>query len=426
MLDADFALFNVDQLVTVAPDVHPDAVGPLGVLEGAALAAKDNKIVWIGRMDDLRSEVRLGPEATILNAHGRVVLPGFVDAHTHPIFAGDRIADFYARSSGQPYEKQLESGIMHTVRETRKASEAQLLNLAYQRAETFLQYGTTTIQGKTGYGLTAEDECKSLRVLNRLQHIHPLKVVPAFLGAHLMPEDYAGSADQYIREVTDQWLPMAQDAARLVDVWSDEGVFTESQCRSLLTRARELGFELTAHANELGPGPGIRLACELGCLSVDHAVYADDDDIAALASGSTVAVLLPGTTLFLGSDQYAPARRMLEAGVCVAIGTDFNPGTSYTQNMQFILTLAVLKLHMSAEEAIQAATLHGARALGMEDMVGSLRPGKYCDFTVFCVGDYRAIPYFYAMNLVESVVAGGRVVVQEGNVVSSPPLSRPA
>jgi imidazolonepropionase len=261
---------------------------------------------------------------------------------------------------------------------------------------------------------------KSLSVLNRLQHLHSLKLLPTFLGAHVLPADFAGGADAYIDDIAEAWLPRIDGRAAFVDVWVDDGAFDAEQGRRLLRRARTLGFEITAHANEMGFGEGVRMAAELNAASVDHAVYLTGEDIAALVVSGTVAVLLPGTTLFLGSDEYAPARRLVEAGATVAIGTDFNPGTSCTQNMQFILTLAVLKLHLTAEEAIRGATLNGARALRMEDRVGSLEVGKYCDLTVFSADDYRSIPYQYAMNLVESVVAGGQIVVRDGGVLSAP------
>jgi imidazolonepropionase len=421
VIDADFALFNVDQLVTVAPGSHPAANGELGVINRAALGAKDGKIVWIGAMDAFHQEVQLAPDGLVLNTHGRTVLPGFVDAHTHPVFAGDRTGDFYARALGASYGQQLKSGgIMHTVEATRAATEDALLNRAFERADKFLQYGTTTIGAKTGYGLTEAAEMKSLSVLNRLQRLHALKLIPTFLGAHVVPAEFAGQADRYVDLIADEWLPKIDGRAALVDAWIDDGAFTPEQGRRLLERARRLGFEITMHANEMGFGGGVRLAAELNAASVDHAVYLSDEDIAALAGSGTVAVLLPGTTLFLGSDEYAPARRLIEAGVTVAIGTDFNPGTSYTQNMQFIMTLAVLKLHLTAEEAIRGATLHGARALRMDDRVGSLEVGKFCDFAVFSVDDYRSIPYEYAMNLVESVVAGGQIVVRDGAVLSTP------
>jgi imidazolonepropionase len=421
MLDADFAIFNVDHLVTVAPDCHPSAKGPLAIIDRAAVAAKDGKIVWLGTMDEMHDAVRLEANATVLNTHGRTVLPGFVDPHTHLVFAGNRVDDFYLRAIGGNYTP---GGVMTTVRATREASEDALLDLAYARAETFLQYGTTTLEGKTGYGLTEADELKALRVLTRLQHLIPLKVVPAFLPAHVVPSDFEGDADTYLQTVVDHWLPAARNLAAIVDVWGDEGAFTAQQCRRILDRARDLGFQTTAHANELGPHQTAREAAEAGVLSVDHAVYLDPTDIDALRRNDTVAVLLPGTTFFLGSNRYAPARDLIEAGVRVALGTDFNPGTSYTQNMQFILTLAVLKLKMSAEEAIRAATINAAAAVGMEQQVGSLEVGKYCDLTVFCVGDYRVIPYHYAMNSVESVVASGQIVVREGEIVTAPPLLR--
>lgn len=417
MLDADFALFNVDHLVTVAPGVHPDAYGELGVIDRGALAARNGSIVWVGPMSELRTSVRVAADATILNTHGRTVLPGFVDSHTHPVFAGNRAGDFYRRALGESYAEQLQTGgIMQTVEATRAASEDRLLELAYTRADGFLRYGTTTIEGKTGYGLTDDDEQKSLRVLIRLQHLHPLKVIPTFLGAHVVPPEFTGDPDAYVEDVVTNWLPRARDRAQFVDVWCDDDAFDVAQGKRILDAARELGFLLTAHANELGPHGGAKMAAEAGARSVDHAIYLDAGDIAAFKEHGTVAVLLPGTTFFLGSDRYAPARALLDAGVPVALGTDFNPGTSFTQNMQFILTLAVLKLGMTPEEAIRGATIVAARAVDLDDRVGSLAPGKYCDLAVYSVEDYRDIPYMYAMNQVETVVASGVVVVRDRQV----------
>ena len=307
---------------------------------------------------------------------------------------------------------------MRTVEATRAAGEEALLGLALNRADTFLRHGTTTIEAKTGYGLTREDELKSLRVMNRLQRMHALKLVPAYLAAHVVPSDHSGGQDGYVRALTHEWLPEARECASICDAWCEEEAFSADECRTILQRAGDLGLQCTLHASELGPTPGVRLAAELGCLSVDHAVYLDDQDISALAGSSTVAVLLPGTTFFLGSQTYAPARRLLDAGVTVALGTDFNPGTSFTQNMQFILTLAVLALKMTPEEAILAATVNAARAVGLAGMVGSIAPGKFCDLVLYQLDDYRAIPYNYAMNSVDTVVAGGRVVVQDGRVTA--------
>ncbi|GAC1445131.1 MAG: imidazolonepropionase [Chloroflexota bacterium] len=419
MIDADFVLINVDHLVTVAPGSHPSAYGELGVIDRGALAAKGTKIVWVGPGDEMAQSVKLSPDATILNTHGRVALPGFVDPHTHPIFAGNRNRDFYSRARGTTYGEQLHTGgIMDTVRATRYADEDTLLGLAFARCDNFLQYGTTTIEAKSGYGLTLDSEMQSLRALNRLQRLHPVKIVPAFLGAHVMPSDYRGTSDQYIDVIAQDWLPKARECAQILDAWCEDAAFTVDQCRTLLERGKSLGFELTMHANELGPGGGVRLAAEFGALSVDHAVYLDEADIATLRTSGTIAVLLPGTTFFLGSDTYAPARRLLDCGVNVALGTDFNPGTSYTQNMQFILTLAVLKLGMSAEEAIAGATRTAAQAIGLGDTVGSLEAGKYCDVTTYTTGDYRDIPYSYAMNLVDTVVANGKIVWRDGRVVA--------
>jgi imidazolonepropionase len=413
MLEADFALFNVDRLVTVAPNSHPTATGELGVIQRGALAAREHTIVWVGPMDELYDNVRLSPDATIVNTHGRTVLPGFVDPHTHPIFAGDRVEDFYARAAGRTYSEQLQSGgIMRTITATREKSEDTLLDLAFQRADTFLQYGTTTIEGKTGYGLTRDDELKSLRVLNRLQHIHPLKIVPAFLGAHVVPADFGGDAEAYLDELIEHWLPLVRDRAQIVDVWCDDGAFTAAQGQRLLQRAREMGFSLTAHANELGPHGGARMAAEMGALSVDHAVYLDDEDIATLRDNGTVAVLLPGTTFFLGSDRYAPARRLIDAGVRVALGTDFNPGTSPTASLPLAMTVACLSLDLSPEEALTAVTINAAAAVGLADEVGSIETGKVADVAVWRVPRIAQIPYWPAADLVRIVIKRGRVAFE--------------
>jgi len=424
MPDATFAFFNVGQLVTCAPGCHRAAEGEIGIIRHAGLAAVDGKVVWVGPMDEMEREIRLAPSATVVNTHGGTVLPGFVDPHTHPVFAGSRTGDFYARALGQSYQQQLASGgIRLTIAATRAATEDQLLDLAFQRGGTFLEYGTTTIGAKTGYGLTLPDELKSLDVLNRLQRIHPLKMVPTFLGAHIVPPEFEGRPAEYARTVAHEWLPEVRDRARIVDVWFDEGAFEVEEGREILEAAEALGFDLTAHANELGPHGGARVAAELGALSIDHAVYLDDADIAALRKSGTVAVLLPSTTLFLGSDHYAPARRLIEAGVTVALGTDFNPGTSMTQNMQLVLSLAVLKLKMTPEEVVLAATVNGAKALGMDGLVGSLQPGRFCDAATYSVADYRDIPYHLGMNLVDTVVASGTVVVRGGDFVSPGSLS---
>jgi imidazolonepropionase len=416
-IPADFALFNVGSVVTMAPGSHPDARGPLGSIQRGALAAREGKIVWVGHMDRFHDDVRLSPDAAVVDTHGRTALPGFVDAHTHPVFAGTRVDDFYARASGRPYQSR---GIMETVNATRAASEDDLLSLAYRRAETFLRYGTTTIGARSGYGLTLEDELKSLRVLTRLQRLQSLKVVPGFLGAHVVPSDFPGDGDAYVTQLVDAWLPAVREYAVFADAWCDEGAFTAEQCVRILERARKLGFELTAHANELGPTDGVRNIAALRPRSVDHLIYLDDGDIAALKESNAVATLLPATMFFINSDRYAPARRLLDAGVPVALSTDFNPGTSYTPNLQFVLTLAVLKLGMTAEEALRAITVNGARAIGMEDRVGTLEVGKFCDIAILDTDDYRTIPYVLADNPVDTVIANGVPVVCAGNLADNP------
>lgn len=418
MLEGDFALFNVDHLITMAPEVYPGAQGPLGIIGRAALVAQEGKVVWAGPMKDVHQHVRLAPNAVVLNTHGRTVLPGFVDAHTHLIFAGDRTDEFYARTLGSEASGEVRAeGVMRTIEATRGADESALLDLAYERADTFLRYGITTVGAKTGYSLSWQDEERALQVLNRLQHLHRLKVIPQLLPPAVLPPGESGQPERLTEAIIQSWLPAARNRAEFVAVWNDEGPLSLAQNERILHRARELGFKLSAQANQLGPNGGARQAAELGAVSVGPLLEVDKTDLEALARHGTVAVLQPGVGFYTDSGLYAPARQLLEAHVPVALATGFNPGTSPSQSMSMILTLGVLKLHMTAEEVLWAATVGGARALHLDHLVGSLAPCKYCDFSVFRVDDYHQIPASYGMNLVETVVANGQVVAQGAEIV---------
>jgi len=410
---------NTAALVTVAERPMEGARGDLGAIADGALVARDGRIVWVGPRAALPSV--LLEDAETLDAGGRLVIPGYVDAHTHPVFAGLRAEEFCARAAGQSYDELLErgdAGIMSTVRATRAASEDELLDLARARAATFLRHGTTTIEAKTGYGLSPEGEEKSLRVLERLRGATPLRVVPTYLGAHLVPAEYRADPEGYVRLLCETMLPAAAGRVAFCDVFCDRGAFTVEQSRRILRRAMELGMAPRLHADELADVGAARLAGELGAASADHLVYVDEEGMDAMARAGTVATLLPGTTFSLASERYAPARRLLEHGVRLALATDCNPGTCYTENMGLALSLAVLKLGLTAEEALRAATLGGAYALRRQGDVGSLERGKRCDLAVLDARDYREIPYHIGVNLARTVLVDGRVVVDGDHPVA--------
>lgn len=405
---------NTSQLVTVADGDVDGAQGPLRVVPDGALVARDGRIAWVGPRAALPSALAEGAET--LDAGGRLVIPGFVDAHTHPIFAGLRAEEFCARALGQPYQELLargDAGIMSTVRATRAATEDELLDLARARAASFLRHGATTIEAKTGYGLSPEAEEKSLRVLERLRAETPLGLVPTYLGAHLVPAEYHHDPEAYVRLLLDEMLPRAAGRVEFCDVFCDQGAFTVEQSRRILRRAMELGMPPRLHADELADVGAAVLAGELGAASADHLVYVDDRGMEAMARAGTVATLLPGTTFSLASDHYAPARRMIEHGITLALATDCNPGTCYTENMAMVITLAVLKLKLTAEEALRAATLGGACSLRRQQEIGSLEVGKRCDLAVLDARTYQEIPYHFGVNLARAVVVGGDVIFRE-------------
>lgn len=405
---------NTSQLVTVAERDVEGGRGALRAIPDGALAAKEGRIVWVGPRAALPETLAEG--AMTLDAGGRVVIPGFVDAHTHPIFAGLRAEEFCARALGQSYQELLargDAGIMSSVHATRAASEDELLRLARERAAQFLRHGTTTIEAKTGYGLSVEAEEKSLRVLERLRQATPLRVTPTHLGAHLIPVEYRDSPETYVDLLCDVMLPQAAGRVAFCDVFCDQGAFTVEQSRRVLRRAMELGMTPRLHADELANVGAAMLAADLGAASADHLVYVDDAGMAAMARAGTVATLLPGTTFSLASEQYAPARRMIELGVRVALATDCNPGTCYMENMAMALTLALLKLKLTAEEALRAATLGGAYSLQRQHEIGSLEAGKWCDLAILDARSYFEIPYHVGANLTRAVVVGGEVIFND-------------
>jgi imidazolonepropionase len=353
----------------------------------------------------------LAGDATVLDAGRHAVLPGFVDSHTHPVFAGSRAGEFAARVSGADSYAALlergEGGILSTVAATRAASDDELLESVRARADMFLAYGTTTFEAKTGYGLSTRDELRSLEIIRRLGDSHPCRIVPTFLGAHAVPAEYRGDPEAYVDLVTDQMLPAAASMAVFCDVFCDQGAFSVEQSRRILQRGAALGLIPRLHADELAAIGAAELAAELGAASADHLIRVTPTGIEALARAGVVATLLPGTSFCLAHGQHAPARALVDGGAGIALASDCNPGTCFSENMQLAITFACVNLRLTVEEAVRAATLGGAQALRLQDEVGSLEAGKRADLLLLSARSYQEVPYHFGVNLVRTVVVGG-------------------
>jgi imidazolonepropionase len=342
-----------------------------------------------------------------IDAAGCVVMPGFVDSHTHLIFGSPRLVDYEMRLAGASYAEIAAAGggILSSVEAVRGMSAAQLETQARAALAAMARHGTTTVEAKSGYALDEAGELKTLRLLAKLNG-DPLDIVPTYLGAHLAPPEYRGKPDAYIDWTTAEMMPQIRrrKLARFVDVYCDEGAFTLEQSRRYLDHARSLGFGLKIHAEQFARTGAARLAVELGAASADHLEQAGDEDTRALAQSNTIATLLPGSVFHLGLRTYAPARALIEAGAAVALATDFNPGTSPTYSMQMVLSLACTEMRMSPAEAISAATINGAHALRCADRIGSLERGKQADLLLLTVADYRELPYYFGTNNVHMTI----------------------
>jgi imidazolonepropionase len=394
-------------------------LGELRVLADAVVRCDDGRIAFVG--DESEHDRRFDPPDEVLDAWGSCLLPGFVDPHTHPVWAGSREDEFNRRLRGETYMEiaRAGGGINATVRATRAATREQLLVGTLGRLDTFLLHGTTTAEAKSGYGLDLETELRMLEVIRLADDCHPVELIPTCLAAHEVPPEHRDDPEAFVRRLIDEIHPeiSQRDLARAVDVFCEEGVFDLDQTRRLLADAAELGWRIHLHADELTPLGGAELAVELGALSADHLVHVTEAGIRALAASDTVAVLLPGTSFFLRS-AYAPAREMVEAGCVVALATDCNPGSSPTESMPTILALACLQLGLTVEEAITAATLNAAAALDRAADLGSLEEGKRADVVVLAAPSYHHLVYHYGVNPVRHVVKDGRVVVRDARRVS--------
>ena len=413
---------NASEVLTLSGPQVPRrgaALSQLGIIPDGAVLTQGRKILRVGRTSDLAAEARRR-RARAIDCRGRVVMPGFVDCHTHLVFASSRVEDFEQRIRGRTYEEIAAAGggIQYSARLLRRATERELVEQTDTFLEQFAAHGTTTVEVKSGYGLDVANEIKMLKVVRALGRKSPVELVPTLLAAHALPAEYKGRRGAYLELVTKRLIPdvARQRLAEFVDCFCDRGAFTVEECRKVFAAGRRYGLAPRLHAEQLSYTGACRLAIALDAASADHLDHLTQAEMRALARSNVVATLVPGSNFHLGSRTYPPARRLIEAGAAVALATDFNPGTSPTLNMQFILSLACTALHMTPAEAIAAATLNAAYALRRADRLGSLEPGKQADLAVMDVGDYREIPYYFAWNHCVMTVKRGRII-HEGRPV---------
>ena len=406
------ALLNAAQLITLAGPKRPRVgaeLSDLSIISDGGILVRDGFVAAVGSSEEI--ERSLPNDAEVVDATGRAVLPGFVDAHAHPVFAGNRVDEFELRAKGATYEQIAASGggIRSTVRKTRAASEDELLAQAKKHALWFLRTGTTTVEAKSGYGLTVEDELKILRVIRRLNAEMPLEFVPTFLGAHAIPEEFRSAPEQYVALVIHEMLPRVaeEQLAESCDIFCERGYFDIADSEKILTAARQHGLRLRMHVDQLTNSGGAFLAARLRAATADHLEQANSAEIAALAETGVQPVLLPGSVYSLGSTRYPRARDMIEAKLAVVVATDFNPGSSPTPSMPMILSLATTQMKMSPAEALSAATINAAYSLARGDKIGSLEAGKSANFAIYDFDDYRELAYFVGVPQTHAVYVRG-------------------
>lgn len=406
----DLLIENIGELVTVAGSTRRgrEAMRDIRVLSGpASVLIRDGKIVYAGPAADCP---QVGTEVERIDAEGHCVLPGFVDSHTHLVFGGFREDEFQWRLAGESYMSIMEKGggIAATTTATREASAEELTEAALLHLRSMLRMGVTTMEAKSGYGLDKETELRQLEVAKRLDEMQPIDVVSTYLGAHDIAPEYEGDPDGYIDFIIREMLPLVKERglARNVDIFTEKNVFDLEQSRRLLSAAQYMGFATKMHADEIYPLGGAGLAADLGCLSADHLLKISDKDIDKMAKSQTVSTLLPLTAFSL-MDDYAPARKMIDAGCAVALASDLNPGSCFSCSIPLMIALATIYMHMSVEEAVTALTINAATALGLQDEIGSIEEGKAGDVVILRYPSYKFLSYHFGMNIVETTVKGG-------------------
>ena len=415
-LDLDMVILNASELLTLEGASHTPKLGDdlneLGIIEKGGVAIRGNQIVAVDTTKNIKRLVKPGSHPRVVDAKNQTVMPGLVDPHTHLAFAGSREHEFVKKIQGATYMEILESGggINVTVNATRKASKNTLVRLGKQTLNRMLAYGTTTVEGKSGYGLEPKHEYKQLFAMRDMNLIHQIDIVPTFMGAHVVPSKYKKHPDKYVEIIIEKMIPTVakRGLAEFCDVFAEQGVFDIDQSRSILQAGIKHGLVAKVHADEMTTFGGAELAAELGAASADHLLKVSKQGIKALAKKQVVAVLLPATALVLMEKAYAPARELIVGGVPVALATDYNPNCM-TESMQLVMTLACLNMRMTPAEAISAATINAAHAINRAHLVGSLEPNKQADIVIMDVPNHAHIPYHFGVNLVDKVIKSGRI-----------------
>ncbi|BDR81981.1 imidazolonepropionase [Clostridium tetani] len=387
----------------------------INVIENATVVVEDGIIKEIGSLEDILKKYN-EKHFEIVDASNKAVLPGFVDSHTHFVFGGFRAEEFSWRLNGESYMDIMNKGggIVNSVRGTREATEDELYESAKKRLDSMIHFGVTTVEGKSGYGLDYETELKQLRVMDRLQKDHSIDICKTFMGAHATPEEYKGRNEEYINFIIEDVLPKVAEEklAEFCDVFCEEGVFSVEESRKILLKAKELGMKIKLHADEIVQLGGAELAAELGATSADHLLHASDEGIKAMADKKVISTLLP-TTAFCLKEPFARARMMIDKGGAVALGTDFNPGSGFTNSIPLMFALATIYMDMSIEEAISAMTINGAAAIGRAETIGSIDKGKKGDLVILEYPSYKFLPYNTGVNIVEMVIKDGNIVYKK-------------
>ena len=412
---ADLVIRNIGELLTmkgVDVPVAAPVAADLGIIKRGEVAVKDRKILYVGPKDG--GSYAVGLQTMIIDAENKVVCPGFVDSHTHAIFAGTREEEFLMRLQGKSYAELQAGGggIVKTVRATRMASEEKLREAVKHNIFKLSRYGSTTAEIKSGYGLNTEEEIKLLRVIKEVALETDILIIATLLGAHVVPPEYTARRHKYVELVARDMVPMVHEnhLATFVDVYVDQGAFTIEEARDILKAARDHDMPRKIHADEMADDHAAELAAEMGCVSADHLIWTGEKGMKAMAKEGVIATLMPGTVLSLGHTKFADARGFIEHGVPVALATDYNPGTCMCPNMLLIMALGCLHMKMTAEEVIVAATINGAAAVGRSAQTGSLREGKDADLLVLDIDTYKELPYRFGENFARYVVAGGGVI----------------
>jgi len=414
-MKADIIIKNIGELLTLQGPAKPRTgekeMNELGIIREGAIAISSDKIIAIGSEKEITT--KYSAEVNI-DAENKVVMPGFVDPHTHPVFVNTRENEFEMRIKGKSYVEISQSGggIRSSIESVRRASKDELFDLSLRRIIRMIANGTTTLEAKSGYGLSTASELKMLYVIRKLNEELPVDIIPTFLGAHEFPPEYKNKREEYIRILKEEMLPQVKTEKLAVycDIFTEKHVYDITQSRDILLRAKELGFKIRMHADEIEPIGGAELAAEMGAVSADHLGATSDEGIISMRNAGVIATLLPGTIFSLGMKNYARAREMISAKLPVALATDYNPGSCNCDNMQMIITLATLQMKMTVAEAIVASTINAAYALESGDEIGSLEVGKKADILIMNMPSYKYLPYHFGANNVKTVIKNGKII----------------